>query len=122
MGQAGKFLRRIGAEDGYSSGGYAHYCPACQEMHAFAVDKPFRNGAQWTFDGNLDAPTFSPSMNIRTGPRPTVPVGRLDAGKIDVCHYFLKAGRLQYLGDCTHAMSGQTVPLPELPEGLRDKT
>jgi hypothetical protein len=31
------------------------------------------------------------------------------------CHLFLTDGRLQYLGDCTHALAGQTVPLPELP-------
>ena len=79
MGQAGKFLRRVGAADGHTAGGYAHWCPACEEMHAFAVDKPFSNGAKWTFDGNLDAPTFSPSMLIRTGPRPMVPLGRPDA-------------------------------------------
>jgi hypothetical protein len=91
MGQAGKFLRRVGAADGHTAGGYAHWCPACEEMHAFAVDKPFSNGAKWTFDGNLDAPTFSPSMLIRTGPRPMVPLGRPDAGKVDVCHYFLTA-------------------------------
>ncbi len=117
MAQAGKYLRRLTAADGYFAGGYAHYCPACEEMHAFAVDTPFRNGAQWSFDGNLDAPTFSPSVNITTGPYPS---DDEKAGRTDVCHYFLKAGQLQFLGDCTHALRGQTVPLPELPQGLRD--
>lgn len=68
MGQVGRFLRRIGAGEGYFGRGFAHWCPACEEMHAFAVEEPFRNGAKWTFDGNLEKPTFSPSMNIAVGP------------------------------------------------------
>ena len=81
----------------------AHWCPGCEELHEFAVERPFHNGARWTWDGNVDAPTFSPSMNI---------------GVTERCHYFLKAGRLQFLGDCTHAFRGQTVPLPDLPESV----
>ncbi|UKJ76526.1 hypothetical protein [Azospirillum brasilense] len=33
-------------------------------MHQIAVDTPFRNGAQWTWDGKAAAPTFSPSVSI----------------------------------------------------------
>jgi len=84
-----------------------HWCPACKEPHDFAVDQPFNNGAKWSFDGDVDRPTFSPSMNVRTGPMPD--------GHLDVCHYFLKEGRIQFLGDCTHDMKGQTVDLPDLP-------
>jgi hypothetical protein len=69
----------------------------------FAVTEPFYNGARWTFDGNSDKPTFSPSMNI---------VGR--------CHYLLKEGMLQFLGDCNHELAGKIVPLPELPLYLTD--
>lgn len=120
MGQVGKYLRSVGHADGYTAGGYAHWCPACEKMHAFAIDGKNSSNAQWTFDGNVEAPTFNPSMNIKTGPRPTVPAGRPDAGRIDICHYILKAGQLQFQNDCTHALKGQTVPLPELPERLRD--
>jgi len=38
----------------------------------------------------------------------------------EVCHYFLKGGMLQFLGDCTHTLAGQTVPLPELAPHVRD--
>lgn len=93
-------------------GHIAHWCPACAELHEFAVDRAFRNGARWTFDGKPNAPTFSPSMNIRIGPWPA---GSKKAGTVEVCHYFLKRGRLQYLGDCTHRLAGQTVDLPDLP-------
>ena len=110
MERIGKYLRRASGPDGRTGIGYAHWCPACKETHAFAVDRPFSNGAKWSFDGNIDAPTFAPSMNIGIGPFPD--------GHIERCHYFLKGGQLQYISDCTHAMAGQTVPLPELPEGL----
>lgn len=77
-------------------------------MHDFAVEAPFRNGAKWSFDGNGDAPTFNPSMNIGVGPFPN--------GQTKRCHYFLHSGMIQYLSDCTHAMAGQTVPVPDVPE------
>ena len=100
-----------------NSGGHlAHWCPGCNQDHEFAIDRPFHNGARWSFDGNVDAPTFNPSMNIRVGPYPSRddPSDKLE-GHIDVCHYFLHGGRIQFLGDCTHALKGQTIDLPDLP-------
>ena len=32
-----------------------------------------------------------------------------------VCHSFVTDGRIQFLGDCTHSLAGQTVDLPEFP-------
>jgi hypothetical protein len=119
MGQVSRKLRNFGTA-GTKYRGFAHWCPGCEEMHVIATDGKNHSGAQWTFDGNLESPTFSPSINIRTGPRPTVPEGRPDASQIDVCHYFLKAGVIEYLGDCTHAMKGQRVPLPDLPASVAD--
>lgn len=96
---------------------HAHWCPACQQLHDFAVEQPFTNRAQWTFDGNGNLPTMSPSMNIRIGPYPS---DAGEPGRMDVCHYFLTHGRLLFLGDCTHALMGQTVDLPAIPaEALR---
>lgn len=87
---------------------HEHYCPACGHMHGYAVEQPFRNGARWSFNGNGDCPSFTPSMNIGIGPFPD--------GHIDRCHYFVTDGRIQYCGDSTHAMAGQTVDLPDIPE------
>lgn len=84
-----------------------HWCPACSELHDFAVERPFSNGAGWSYDGNAARPTFTPSMNIVVGPFPD--------GHKKVCHYFLKAGMLEYLSDCTHALAGKTIELPDLP-------
>ncbi len=87
---------------------HAHWCPACNEMHDYAVEKPFKNGAQWSFNGNLDSPSFNPSMNYSVGP--------MSNGNIYRCHYFVTAGRIIYQLDSTHSMSGQTVDLPDIPE------
>jgi len=91
-----------------TAGGYAHWCPGCEEMHHIAVERPLPNRAQWTFDGNAEKPTFHPSVNIATAADVDLPFER--------CHYFLVAGELRYLGDSTHALAGRTVPLPPLPE------
>lgn len=64
----------------------------------------------WNFDGNLEEPTYTPSFKHSGW------VG----GKVGVCHYILTSGVLNFCGDCTHAMAGQPVPLPALPEGLKD--
>ena len=60
-------------------------------------------GPRWGFNGNVDAPTFTPSVLVRyswsDGPR--------------VCHSFVTDGRIQFLGDCTHNLAGQTVDLPD---------
>lgn len=85
-----------------------HWCPACKELHPFAVDKPFSNGARWTWNGKTDKPTFSPSMNITVGPHG-------EEKRIERCHYWLRDGRIQYLPDCTHEMKGKTIDLPPIP-------
>ncbi len=119
MGQVGSKMRRYGAADGYTAGGLAHWCPACESMHQFALDGKNSNGAQWTWDGNVENPTFAPSMNITVNGKdqqhydPEEPT--------EVCHYFLKAGVIEYLADCTHMLRGQRIILPPLPVGLRDR-
>lgn len=115
MGQVSKKLRR-------KSDGYAHWCPACREMHSLPDG--------WQFDGNLEKPTFSPSFK-HTGLK-TVrdEEGRwtgewvLDsAGKPvpECCHYILTAGVLHFCGDCTHEFAGRQVELPDLPPFYRDR-
>jgi len=78
---------------------FLHWCPGCECMHLINIEKPNKQGAQWTFDGNLDAPTFSPSINYP-----------------GYCHYFVRAGKIEFLGDCKHKLAGQTVPMPSIPE------
>lgn len=92
----------------------AFVCPGCAldgstGLHLLPVNTDQTSPA-WTFDGNEDAPTVSPSILTHheqsdNDPRPTF-----------VCHSFLVAGVFQFLGDCTHALAGQNVPMPDLPE------
>ena len=83
--------------------GYAFYCPGCKWAHMFYISGP----TIWKFDGNLESPTFTPSL-LNRAPNHANPAQR-------VCHLFLTAGKLHFCGDCTHSLAGQTVDLPEYP-------
>lgn len=98
-----------------TTNGYAHWCPACEKMHIFTVDNPQPNGARWVFDGNLESPTFQPSMRVSWG-RQADPSCGVNGG---VCHYILTNGQIAFCGDCTHPLAGKTVPIPDLPEHLQ---
>lgn len=87
-------------------------CPGCEEMHGIQVgDGP---GPRWGFNGNHERPTFTPSILVRWSEPSDVPEEFDDTSKDKqmVCHSFVTGGQIQFLGDCTHALAGQTVPLP----------
>lgn len=94
----------------------SHWCPACEEVHVFTLHNS--NGPHWSWDGNVDAPSFTPSMLIRVN-TPDLPHYQPNAAS-SVCHYILTAGIINYCADSTHAMSGQSVPLPDLPTHMKD--
>jgi len=89
--------------------GPAHWCPGCRSMHIFYVEKPAPGGARWTWNGDISWPTFEPSMIVTCDGMPD------EGWPAERCHYFLRAGRIQFLGDSTHEFSGQNVRLPDLP-------
>lgn len=79
-------------------------CPGCGWRHMLNTDPSIR--PCWSFNGDLDRPTITPSINAWReygGGRET-----------QRCHSFVTNGRIQFLGDCTHALAGQTVDLPEV--------
>lgn len=87
--------------DGVTHDAWLVRCPACDEPHAFDT--------RWTFVNNdHENPTFTASMLVRyqTG-------DPADAKSNQVCHSLLTNGVWNYLGDCTHAMKGQSVPAPD---------
>lgn len=92
------------------------WCPGCQEGHQVYI-------GTWTWNGRLDLPTFTPSVLIRGNqwPEDEYPEyhkaahASVPTGGETVCHTFVTDGRIQYLGDCTHSLAGQTVDLPEWP-------
>ena len=84
-------------------------CPGCGQLHAVWVKQPACPGDRqypvWSWNGSLDTPTFTPSLLVKGGDfeHPHA-----------VCHSFIRDGRIQFLSDCTHALTGQTVEMQEV--------
>jgi hypothetical protein len=38
------------------------------------------------------------------------------------CHSFVRGGMIEFLGDSTHDLAGQTVPVPDLPDWITDES
>lgn len=85
---------QLANKDG-SHGGWIAHCPPCGWSHLF--------DNRWTFNGDVNSPTFEPSMLVHGDP----------AGGPKRCHSFLRAGVWEYLSDCEHAMPNQRVPVPD---------
>lgn len=90
---------------------YLFDCPGCGTMHCFTVEwapahkadyetRFKRTAPLWTFNGDMEKPTFSPSLLYPDSP------GR--------CHSFVRDGRIEFLGDCDHALKGQTVDMLDI--------
>lgn len=128
MGQVNARLRNMAK-------GFMFFCPGCKEPHQVWTSG---DGPKWGYNGNPDAPTFTPSILIRSGhyaahfdpAKDTCwcsyykdhPDEEDDGFTCGVCHSFVTDGNIQFLGDCTHALANQTVPIPDLPEVYRDQT
>lgn len=86
------------------------WCPGCNSAHSIAHGEG--DGPRWGWNGNAERPTFTPSVLVTWRvPPPREPDDPPDR----VCHSFVVDGQMQFLGDCTHAMAGQTVPIPPWP-------
>lgn len=103
MGQLSRKLRNT------ADNGLMFWCPGCNGPHQ--IKHGAGAGPRWGWNGDAERPTFTPSVLVR--------YEGIDAGKDGappaVCHTFVTDGRIQFLGDCTHAMAGQTVDLPDWP-------
>lgn len=90
------------------NGVYAFDCPGCGQEHRIPTKTPLPNNAIWSFDGNLEKPTFVPSINLAWG-REANPDWQEPAepgnwsGR---CHFFVRDGMIDYCPDSTHALSG----------------
>jgi uncharacterized protein DUF6527 len=98
------------------------FCPGCKDWHS--VDPK-----RWTWNGDAERPTFNPSLLVRSGhyipghagtcwcdyhreAERGTPGYDLPAPTCYVCHSFIRDGQIQFLGDCTHSLAGQTAPIP----------
>ncbi|TCX51914.1 MULTISPECIES: DUF6527 family protein [unclassified Dehalobacter] len=98
------------------------WCPGCEEYHAMPTEGPHK----WDFNGEQEKPTLRPSILVRSGHY--IPEHKGDCWctysernqgepapfKCTVCHSFVTDGKIQFLSDSTHKLSGQTVDLPEI--------
>lgn len=80
-------------------------CPACGHWHVL--------DARWTFNGNMDNPTFTPSLMCKTGKY--VNPNYDGEGDSSVCHSHITDGNISFCSDSTHPYAGQTLPLPHFP-------
>ena len=71
--------------------GYLIWCPACDQAHL--LDR------RWSFNGDVERPTFVPSL-----------IANASEAKRR-CHSYITLGLIRYLDDCGHSMKGVTVPL-----------
>lgn len=93
-----------------SDGRLTWWCPGCN--HAHTIQTGEGPGPRWGWNGDAVRPTFTPSVLVTCiVPPPREPGDPPDS----VCHSFVVDGRMQMLGDCTHALAGQTVDIPPWP-------
>jgi len=96
------------------------YCPGCLAQHRLNAEEYAKTMGPVTerdllvmslhcmnvstvhrFNGDFDSPTLEPSLLAKTGHG-------------IVCHSYIRAGRMEFLSDCTNGFAGQTIELPEI--------
>lgn len=106
-----------------------YWCQGCKQSHSVRIEGQHA----WTFDGNFESPTFSPSVlttsgHYISGHKPgdrcwcTYNAENPDNPApftCQRCHTFIKNGNVQFLNDCSHELAGQILPLPDLPDYLQ---
>ena len=104
-------VKRVSGTDA-TFGAWALECPGCETRHVIYVGEwTNHDGVKshgWSFDGNVEAPTFNPSLLVYEYKHEDGVVFQ------PRCHSFIRKGKIQYLSDCGHKLAGQTVELPEI--------
>lgn len=115
MGALSKILRNS------TDNGLMFWCPGCDEAHR--IQHGAGGGPRWTWNGDVEKPTFTPSVLVEGVRRLTdqqhaayLATGVHPEPEPARCHSFVVDGRIQFLADCTHALAGQTIDLPPWPE------
>lgn len=111
-------LYRVEPRPGYPDRGVLMFdCPACRCCHSFNTIQADPPQPTWSWNGDMEKPTFSPSLLV-TGTQPITDDEhrRIMAGeKITPrplrCHSFVRNGNIEYCSDSLHEYAGKTVPL-----------
>lgn len=125
-------LRSVERHESEDSPNYVFWCPGCKCGHGVWTDHPNKgSGATWSFNGNMEKPTFTPSLKIDSAKTPPAdpatgdfkkgpdgkyligsdgrPEGCLD----QCCHSVITDGVIHFCADCTHELVGQSVPMED---------
>lgn len=79
-------------------------CPGCGHEHTVPIEG---TGNDWTMTGTEENPTLEPSVlnyNFKN-----LPDGKQE--KSNICHLFIRNGKIEYCSDSQHALGGQTVDM-----------
>ena len=79
-------------------------CPGCGCSHQMFTVAPHPGGPQWKFNGDVNKPTFEPSLRVQWN----------HGDKSFNCHSYIRDGFIQFLGDCTHKLAGKTVEMENI--------
>ena len=131
--------------DGVEGSSLFMWCPGCDQLHLVGLTG---NGPLWEWDGNLDAPTISPSilafhcakLAACDQPHPhyefcidpecgalghylpdaggQAHITQCPAGPNGNCHSFVRNGKWEFLGDSAHKLAGQTISMVPLPDWI----
>lgn len=114
------------------SGRYGFLCPGCGDWHWIptATEDLLFAPAKWGFNGDLQSPTFTPSLLVRSGHyvpnyksqtcwctynKEQIEKGEEPADvECYICHSFIRNGNIEFLSDCTHKLAGKQIELPEI--------
>lgn len=101
--------------------GVAFRCPGCNDTHAI----PIAPGG-WGWNGAVERPTITPSIDVKAGHYASqwregdaCWCGKDYGFSCYRCHSTITDGRITFHPDSTHALSGQTVDLPDVVASMR---
>lgn len=102
------------------------WCPGCKERHDIPCGDV--TSPRWGYNGDPESPTFTPSILIKSGHFTSgwkegdscwctwkAEEGTEPGFSCGICHSFVTNGQILFLQDCTHALAGQTVEIPDYP-------
>lgn len=91
------------------------WCPGCEYtsengqkvggLHLLPIGGNTKKRPTWEWNGDLVRVTLNPSI-----------LTKINRQKPFVCHSFLRDGRWQFLGDCTHSLANKVIPMSPLPD------
>ena len=77
--------------------GYWFFCPGCHCSHPVHI----RGNNKWWFNGNIESPSFMPSLRV------------IADGYHIGCHSVITDGMINYCSDSDHMLAGQSVAMPD---------